>query len=112
MQHIVSYGIAHNKLGNIVAFKSTPVDEDTTYDGPWVSEVPRDEVVACYADWEQEVQDLLQVSFLSGSSRWLILNISLQPVEKALKWAIHALRPLPTYVHGKVALLGDAVSSE
>ncbi|KAI0088036.1 FAD/NAD(P)-binding domain-containing protein [Irpex rosettiformis] len=89
-KHVVSYGIAHGKLGNVVGFYSVPVDENTKYDGPWVSEVSRDEVVNCYVGWENEVQELIA------------------PVEKALKWAIHELRPLPTYVDGRVALLGDA----
>ncbi|KAI0696714.1 FAD/NAD(P)-binding domain-containing protein [Cytidiella melzeri] len=89
-KHVVSYGIANGKLGNVVGFHSIPVDDNTTYDGPWVSEVLRDEVVDRFAGWEPELQDLIQ------------------PIEKALKWAIHALHPLPTYLDGRVALLGDA----
>ena len=34
----------------------------------------------------------------------------IQHVEKATLWAIHHLKPLPMYVFGNVALLGDAVS--
>ena len=37
------------------------MDDDAKYEGPWVSEVSREEVVSCYTDWEPEVQELLQV---------------------------------------------------
>jgi 2-polyprenyl-6-methoxyphenol hydroxylase-like FAD-dependent oxidoreductase len=30
----------------------------------------------------------------------------------ALKWAVNEVRELPTYVSGRVALLGDAVSCQ
>ena len=30
-------------------------------------------------------------------------------MDKPLLWAIHRVRELPTFVHGRVALLGDAV---
>lgn len=60
----MSYGIAHGKIGNIVGMYSVPVDEDTKYDGPWVSEVSREEVINCFTGWEPEVQELITVSLL------------------------------------------------
>lgn len=62
-KHIVSYGIANGKLANVVGFYSIPVNEDARYDGPWVSEVSRDEMVSCYVGWESEVQELIAVSY-------------------------------------------------
>ena len=35
--------------------------------------------------------------------------LSIQFLEKPTAWAINTVRPLPTYVKGKVALIGDAV---
>jgi len=43
-----------------------------------------------FAHWEPEVQALITC------------------VEKPMQWAIHTVRPLPSYVSGRVALLGDA----
>ena len=63
-KHIVSYGIANGKLANVVGFYSIPVNEDARYDGPWVSEVSRDEMVSCYVGWENEVQELIAVGCL------------------------------------------------
>ena len=36
----------------------------------------------------------------------------MQHVEKPSKWALHRLQPLPVYVDGYVAVLGDAVSQK
>lgn len=57
----MSYGIANGKLANVVGMYSVPVDDDAKYDGPWVSEVARDEPVGCFTGWEPEVQELLKV---------------------------------------------------
>lgn len=35
-----------------------------------------------------------------------------QCIEQPTRWAIHHLEPLPKYVSGRVALLGDAVRSD
>ena len=36
---------------------------------------------------------------------------ALQCVEKPLRWAIHTIKPLGSFVSGNVAILGDAVST-
>ena len=36
---------------------------------------------------------------------------ALQCVEKPLRWAIHTIKPLGSFVSGNVAILGDAVSA-
>ena len=35
--------------------------------------------------------------------------LPIQFLDKPTAWAINTVRPLPTYVKGKVALIGDAV---
>lgn len=63
MQHIVSYSIAQGKLANIVLLRSVEVDDDSVWDGPWMTEATPEEVKACYADWEPEVQELIKVRY-------------------------------------------------
>jgi salicylate hydroxylase len=46
---------------NVVAFASQPEKEGTPFDGEWVAEVPKEELLDCYADWEPEVGRLLNV---------------------------------------------------
>ncbi|TFK53608.1 FAD/NAD-P-binding domain-containing protein [Heliocybe sulcata] len=90
LQHVVSYSISQGSIVNVVTFASKPEREGTPYEGPWVTECSQQELLDCYADWEPEVVELLQ------------------HIEKPTRWGIHHLRPLPFYVTGAVALLGDA----
>jgi len=55
-----------------------------------VQESTQEEFQECYSGWEPEVDQLIR------------------SVEKPMLWAVHALNPLPNYVAGRVALLGDA----
>ncbi|KAH9935630.1 FAD/NAD(P)-binding domain-containing protein [Fomitopsis serialis] len=85
MMHVVSYSISSRSIVNVVACTSRPELEGTTYDKSWVVDCTQEELLDCYDGWEPEVC-----------------------IEKPTRWAIHHLRPLPTYVSNKVALLGDA----
>ncbi|EPQ57035.1 FAD/NAD P-binding domain-containing protein [Gloeophyllum trabeum ATCC 11539] len=89
-RHVVSYSISQGSIVNVVTFASEPEKEGIPYEGPWVTECSRQELLDCYADWEPEVEELLQC------------------IDKPTRWAIHHLKPLPFYVTDRVALLGDA----
>lgn len=90
-KHVVSYSISRGDVINVVTFASEPQSEGYRYEGDtWVSHCPQQELLDCYARWEPEVEQLLS------------------KIEDPTKWAIHHLRPLPFYVDGNVALLGDA----
>ncbi|KAL0956347.1 hypothetical protein HGRIS_002497 [Hohenbuehelia grisea] len=89
-KHVVSYSIAQGSIVNVVTFASKPKAEGSQWDGPWVAECPKAELLECYAGWEPEVEELLK------------------NIEQPTKWAIHQLQPLPFYVMGRVALVGDA----
>lgn len=41
-----------------------------------------------------------------------MIRTSFQSIENPSGWAIHALNPLDTYVSGRVAILGDAVTKK
>ncbi|KAF8883521.1 FAD/NAD(P)-binding domain-containing protein [Infundibulicybe gibba] len=86
--HAVSHPLG-GKIG-LACFSTVASGEGTPYEGPWVKDVSKQEVLDFYASWEP---DLLQL---------------LQHLENPSRWAIHVVHPLPFSVSGRVALLGDA----
>ncbi|KAJ7163621.1 FAD/NAD-P-binding domain-containing protein [Mycena crocata] len=91
-KHIVSYSISQGHVVNIVAFASEMEKEDTDYGAEWVTDCSKDEMLTCFSKWEPEVSLMLEAG----------------RVDHPTKWAIHQLRPLPFFIAGRVALLGDA----
>ncbi|KZP16276.1 salicylate hydroxylase [Athelia psychrophila] len=75
---------------SITAFHTTPSLEHTTYVGPWIQRIDAEALMLPYANWEPEVQQLLQCA--EGSSQW----------------AIHVSKPAEIYYSGRVALIGDS----
>ncbi|KAJ3778671.1 FAD/NAD-P-binding domain-containing protein [Lentinula raphanica] len=90
-KHVVSYSISRGNVVNVVTFASKPESEGSLYsEDTWVTHCPQQELLDCYAGWEPEVEQLLS------------------QIDNPTRWAIHHLRPLPFFVEGRVALLGDA----
>ncbi|KAI5117340.1 hypothetical protein M0805_001945 [Coniferiporia weirii] len=89
-KHIIVFPISHGHLINVVAFCSWPDKFGTIYEGKAVERCSKEELLEQYMGWEEEVQQLLQC------------------VEDPSRWAINSLNGLPTSVHDRVALLGDA----
>ncbi|KAI0741323.1 FAD/NAD(P)-binding domain-containing protein [Daedaleopsis nitida] len=87
---ITVYPMAHGKLINVAAFRARYDAEYTTYNGPWVHDAPQSEISADFDQWEPEVRALLQCA------------------DRVNRWAVHTTLPLPSFVAGRVALLGDA----
>ena len=116
-KNVVCYPIAQGKMLNVAAFVLTPGPggEQTTYDGPWVASTSGEDVARQFSTWDKDVQSILKV----GPER-LPLPAPPSPTADAdgaphtqsmqtpNLWAIHTVRELPTYVHGRAALLGDA----
>ncbi|KAI0772514.1 FAD/NAD-P-binding domain-containing protein [Trametes elegans] len=92
LQHIVAYPVMKHgvNLVNISAIVTTPERPGKIYRGPWTMDVSKEEARAIYAGFEPEVQELVE-----GTNCWS-------------RWAINMLKDLPTYVHGSIALIGDA----
>ncbi|KDR80975.1 hypothetical protein GALMADRAFT_1117498 [Galerina marginata CBS 339.88] len=88
--YIIAYPISHGKMVNFVAFKSQHEMEYSKFNGPWVCPTDKSEFVSTFKHWEPEVQALLDC------------------VEKPLRWAIHTVKPLASFVSGNAAILGDA----
>ncbi|KAG6819243.1 hypothetical protein H0H93_013852, partial [Arthromyces matolae] len=87
---IIAYPIGGGKLINFVAFTARHDLEHSPFDGPWVSPVDRSEFAPFFDKWETEAHQLIAC------------------VHKTLRWAVHQVQPLDTYVSGGVALVGDA----
>ena len=63
-QHVVAYPISHGTLINVAAFHSWPDKAGTKYNGKMIDEHTTEVLVNSYAGWEEEVIQLLKVSFL------------------------------------------------
>ena len=74
----------------MTAYDNTRVLSDEKFWDDWVKQISVDEVSRMYTGWEPELLSLLQTS------------------REASRWAIHTVRPLPRFVSGNVALVGDA----
>ncbi|KAJ7611592.1 FAD/NAD-P-binding domain-containing protein [Roridomyces roridus] len=94
-KHLVVFPIKSGKIINIVAFStdnSVPVGS-VAVPGPWVQPVPQQELLDEYAGWGPDVR------------------IMLNHMKTPSKWFIHALKPLDTFIRGRIALVGDAAHS-
>ncbi|KAM5532659.1 hypothetical protein V8D89_013703 [Ganoderma adspersum] len=83
-KHLVTYPIAQGRIINVGVGISIPGTEGTIYEGPWTSPAGKDDIVKGFGSWEP------------------------QHVDSGLKWAINVVTKLPTFVQGRVALVGDA----
>lgn len=90
--HVLTFPVKKGRFINIVAFVSDRSSANATWpdDLPWVKHASKDELLASFASSGLEVRTLLGC------------------IEKPTLWALHDLDQLPTYVHGRVALIGDA----
>jgi salicylate hydroxylase len=89
--HILTFPVKHGALTNIVAFIT-----DATTAGRW----PADDPWVCPATSQQMLEEFAPC----GDPVRLILSHIQQPTV----WALHDLAELDAYVHGRVALIGDA----
>ncbi|KAF7300219.1 hypothetical protein MKEN_01345700 [Mycena kentingensis (nom. inval.)] len=106
--YVIAYPIQQGRMVNCVAFTCRHNLENTRYEGPWVGPADKAQFAGYFAHWEPEVQALLQVRTTSLFTHILNFLSSVKCVEKPLAWAVHTVRPLPSFVSGRVALLGDA----
>lgn len=64
-QHIVAYSISQGHVVNFVAFASELDKENMDYGAEWVTDCSKDEMLECFANWEPEVGQLLEVGINS-----------------------------------------------
>ncbi|MCO8169431.1 salicylate 1-monooxygenase [Pseudomonas sp. 21LCFQ02] len=90
--HILTFPVKHGRLINVVAFttdRSRP-DPQWPADQPWVRQASQAEMLDAFSGWSEAAQVLLEC------------------IPTPSLWALHDLAELPGYVHGRVALIGDA----
>ncbi|KAF8558630.1 FAD/NAD(P)-binding domain-containing protein [Imleria badia] len=87
---LVTYLIANGSSMNVLGFVCDPSLAGTHYEGRWVSDATRDELVEYFDDFEPDARTVVKLC------------------EKPSKWAVHVLKPLPFCVRNRVALIGDA----
>ncbi|EPQ55733.1 FAD/NAD P-binding domain-containing protein [Gloeophyllum trabeum ATCC 11539] len=87
---VVTYCVSKGRLVNAVFMFTRPELEGSKCDGPTVASVSKEEVLDRFQGLEKDVVDLLHC------------------IDNPMRWAIHALNPLPSFVSKRVVLLGDA----
>ncbi|KAG8216223.1 FAD/NAD(P)-binding domain-containing protein [Butyriboletus roseoflavus] len=97
---LIVYPISKGKFINFVGFTldegliRTSHQADTSgrrgFEGPWVRELSKEEISKLFEGLEKDT--------------WPILEC----IDKGTLWAVHTVKHLPTYYHGRVALIGDA----
>ncbi|SDS24612.1 salicylate 1-monooxygenase [Pseudomonas oryzae] len=90
--HILTFPVKHGRIINVVAFISDRSQPEPTWpaDAPWVSETSQREMLDAFTGWGDAARVLLEC------------------IPAPTLWALHDLAELPGYVHGRVALIGDA----
>ncbi|MDH4873472.1 salicylate 1-monooxygenase [Pseudomonas sp. BN515] len=90
--HILTFPVKQGRIINVVAFVSDRSQPDPQWpqDAPWVREASQEEMLRAFTGWGDAARILLEC------------------IPKPTYWALHDLAELPGYVHGRVALIGDA----
>jgi len=89
-RYLLTFPISKGTLINVGATVCDPSLTGTHYEGRWVSDATRDELVEYFEDFEPDAR--------------AVINLC----EKPSKWALHVVKPLPFCVRNRVALIGDA----
>ncbi|KAH0831274.1 hypothetical protein J3R83DRAFT_13909 [Lanmaoa asiatica] len=88
--YLVTYPIAQGTILNVSAVISDPSLTGTLYEGHWVSDASRDELVEYFDNFEPDARTVVK------------------HCEKPSKWALHVVKPLPFCARKRVAIIGDA----
>lgn len=90
--HILTFPVKQGRIINVVAFVSDRSRPDPVWpkDAPWVREASQREMLEAFTGWGDAARILLEC------------------IPAPTHWALHDLAELPGYVHGRVALIGDA----
>jgi salicylate hydroxylase len=90
--HILTFPVKQGRLINVVAFISDRSQPDPQWpkDTPWVKATSQAQMLEAFSSWGDAVRVLLEC------------------IPAPTLWALHELDELPGYVHGRVALIGDA----
>jgi salicylate hydroxylase len=62
LQYILVYPIAQGRIINVSGFHKQAGQRSSTFTGPWIGRIDRDELLAAFSQWEPEVQVLFEVN--------------------------------------------------
>lgn len=90
--HILTFPVKQGRIINVVAFVSDRSQPVPTWpeNSPWVRQASQREMLDAFEGWGDAARILLEC------------------IPSPTYWALHDLAELPGYVHGRVALIGDA----
>ncbi len=90
--HILTFPVKQGRIINVVAFVSDRSQPNPEWpeDASWVREASQREMLEAFDGWGDAARILLEC------------------IPAPTHWALHDLAELPCYVHGRVALIGDA----
>ena len=90
--HILTFPVKRGRIINVVAFVSDRSQPAPTWpeNSPWVRQASQREMLDAFVGWGDAARILLEC------------------IPSPTYWALHDLAELPGYVHGRVALIGDA----
>lgn len=90
--HILTFPVRKGRIINVVAFTSDRSQPEPTWPAgaPWVREVSQREMLDAFTGWGDAPRTILEC------------------IPAPTLWALHDLPELTGYVHGRVALIGDA----
>lgn len=90
--HILTFPVKQGRIINVVAFVSDRSKPNLEWpeDASWVREASQREMLEAFEGWGDAARILLEC------------------IPAPSHWALHDLAELPGYVHGRVALIGDA----
>ncbi|KAH9939003.1 FAD/NAD-P-binding domain-containing protein [Epithele typhae] len=86
-RYLIYFPISRGQAYNVAAMVQMPGAAGTQYNGPPLT---AEGILKLYTDWDPKIKSI--ISHMS----------------MPLDWAVHTVKDLPTYVKGRVALLGDA----
>lgn len=91
-RHILTFPVKKGSIINVVAFVSERGEAAPSWptDLPWVRQSSQQDMLAAFADWDKAIHLLLGC------------------IPEPSLWALHDLEELSGYVHGNVAIIGDA----
>lgn len=101
--------MAGYRARKFVAYPISPVGEDGLQDINWIAEIVEDERVAAESDWNRvvPVSEFLP-HFAQWDLGWLDVPALITGAEAVFEYPLVDRDPLDRWVHGRLALLGDA----
>lgn len=88
--HIMAYPIKNNKVYNMVLLH--PAKPHQKGNESWTTKGDKKEMMDFYKSWSPLVQNLL----------------SYVPEGEVMEWTLNSHKPLPSWIEGKIALIGDS----